>query len=188
MNKRNKGEYVEFPDVPWRNYLQKHFEVPIVVNVLDLPKGIRILEIGCGRGIALPALMRLLEPTSITGLDVDGDLIAIAKKEMARMGLSVNLVQGDARKIPFADNSFDLVIDFGTCYHISNADAALHEISRVLSNGGAFVSETYINQVFAHLMRSPNRKKVPWGREPLLVIEKRVLFWSKRRKRELGEE
>jgi len=185
LSNDKEGEDVEFPNVEWRNYLQKWLEVPTVVKVLDLPKGVRILEVGCGRGIALPTLIRLLDPISITGLDIDGDLIAIAKKRMAKRGFKVNLVQDDVRQMPFEDGSFDLVIDFGTCYHISNADAALREISRVLSEGGSFVSETYMNQIFAHMVDSPNRNKVPWESEPSLTVEKRVLLWSKRKKSEL---
>lgn len=180
LSNQDEKEYTAFPDVPWRNHLQEFFEVPIVVSALNLPKGVRMLEVGCGRGIALPALMRICEPNSLTGLDIDADLIAAAKKRMASRDLEVNLIHGDLRQMPFKDSSFDLVIDFGTCYHISNAEAGLHEIARVLSKGGSFVSETYMNQLLAHPVNSPNRKKVPWDAEFSLVIQRRVLLWSKR--------
>jgi ubiquinone/menaquinone biosynthesis C-methylase UbiE len=44
--------------------------------------------------------------------------------------------QADVRSLPFDDESFDTVFDFGTCHHISAPVRALGEIARVLRPGG----------------------------------------------------
>jgi protein-L-isoaspartate O-methyltransferase len=48
--------YVAFGNVETRNTLQARIEVPLLIRALGLPRGGRVLEIGCGRGIALPVL------------------------------------------------------------------------------------------------------------------------------------
>jgi hypothetical protein len=53
------------------------------------------------------------------------------------------------------------VFDFGTCYHISEPAAALSEIERVLAPGGRFVTETRLNQLVSHPVRS-------WG--PVVAV------------------
>jgi ubiquinone/menaquinone biosynthesis C-methylase UbiE len=60
--------------------------------------------------------------------------------------------------MPFADESIDIVIDFGTLYHIARSPAALDEIARVLVPGGAFVYETKASQFLSHPVRSRGRR------------------------------
>ena len=68
-----------------------------------------MLEVGCGRGIALAPIVRQRAPERLVGLDVDQGLLEEAAGTLA--GLPVELVCGDVRALPFADASFDTVID-----------------------------------------------------------------------------
>ena len=172
-------EYRPFPNEEGRNSRQASLEVPILVRVLDLPKHARILEIGCGRGIALAPLARLLEPVRLTGLDIEPRFLAEARERLDRAGVEAELVPGDARALPFPDAAFDLVIDFGTCYHIARADAALREIARVLAPGGRFVHETPLSQLLSHPLRSFGRR-IPWSGEPRFGLPRRGLLWNAR--------
>jgi ubiquinone/menaquinone biosynthesis C-methylase UbiE len=88
---------------------------------LSLPKHKRILEIGCGRGVALSPLARLCRPTRLVGLDVDLDLLSEAKGTLLARGIQADLVHEDVRRMTFPDESFDVIIDFGTCYHIQHS-------------------------------------------------------------------
>ena len=179
------GQYVAFGNVVARNDLQALFEVPLMARALRLPRGQRVLEVGCGRGIALPVLAERL---SLVGLDIDADLVAAAEQHMGRTDTRARIVEGDIRALPFDTGSFDLVVDFGTCYHVSGgalgARLALAEITRVLAPGGLFVHETPAAQHLAHPVRSFGHT-LPWESVPGLVRERTAILWSARRKRAL---
>lgn len=182
---RDTDAYRAFDNVETRNGLQEWIEIPLLLRALRLPLGQRVLEIGCGRGVALPLLARRLAPKALTGIDIDAALVAIARERVERAGVSVTVIEADARSLPFEDSSFDLVIDFGTCYHVgggrSGSAAALREIARVLSIGGRFVHETPIAQHLAHPVRSFGRT-LPWRRAYGLVWEASAVLWSSRRR------
>ena len=156
-----------------------------MLRMLRPPSGGSVLEIGCGRGIALPVLATLLAPSSLVGVDLDPVLISIANERVHSTPLSVRVMAGDARALPLASASFDLVIDFGTCYHLSGgedgASAALREVSRVLRPGGLFIHETPVAQQLAHPVRSFGRR-LPWRTAPELKPYRRAVLWAMRRK------
>ena len=172
--------YRAFQDVPARNGLQQRVEVPTLVRALRLPPGGQVLEIGCGRGIALPVIRDRLQPALLVGLDIDPALLSLAAERTS--GAGVSLLCADTRRIPLDDASIDLVIDFGTCYHIADPAAALCEVARVLRPGGMFVHETPVSQLLAHPVRSFGRS-LPWRDVPALRWRRTALLWSAREKR-----
>lgn len=174
--------YRPFPVLRHRNAVQRLFEVPILVRALRLPRGARILEVGCGPGNALQPLAARCEPAALVGLDVDPELLKAAREEIDRAGVAARLVEGDVRSLPFAPESFDVVVDFGTCYHIADSELALTEIERVLVPGGVFVHETPLAQLLAHPVRSFGRL-LPWSAAPRLRRARAALLWSSRVKR-----
>ena len=177
--------YQRFANVEARNALQARIEIPLLLRALKPPCGGRVLEVGCGRGVALPVLSARLRPSALVGVDFDPALVAIARRRVETLEVCATVVDGDLRELPFEDESFDLVIDFGTCYHVgggtAGALAALREIARVLRAGGRFIHETPVAQHLAHPLRSLGRR-LPWIAQPLLVPERRAVLWSMRRK------
>ena len=152
------AEYRPFPNEEGRNSRQSQLEIPAMVRALDLPAEARILEVGCGRGIALPVFERLCAPARLVGLDIDRDLLIEAAANLSEHGTTAELCVGDARQMPFADGSFDVVVDFGTLFHIARPEAASAESARVLAPGGIFVHETKVSQLLAHPVRSRGRR------------------------------
>ncbi|HET7189474.1 MAG TPA: methyltransferase domain-containing protein [Gemmatimonadaceae bacterium] len=181
----DQEEYRSFGNMESRNGLQERFEIPLLVRALRLPQGGRVLEVGCGRGVALPVLAERLRPASLVGVDVDRSLVEVARQRVVRTGTRAEVQVADVRALPFEDGSFDLVIDFGTCYHVSGGVAgrstALREIGRVLRAGGLFVHETPVAQMLAHPVRSFGRR-LPWAEVALLTSERRAVLWSARRR------
>jgi SAM-dependent methyltransferase len=182
-------DYAPFGNMESRNGLQERVEIPLLLYALRLPSGGRVLEVGCGRGIALPVLAERLGPAALVGVDIDASLVELARQRVVRMGLRAAVHAADVRELPFESASFDLVIDFGTCYHVSGGAsgrlAALNEIARVLCVGGLFVHETRIAQHLAHPVRSMGRR-LPWAAVPVLLAERRALLWTARRRVDLA--
>lgn len=178
-------EYLPFGNVEARNGLQALVEIPLMIRALRLPRRARVLEIGCGRGVALPVLDDRLDPVELIGIDVDGELLAEARERVRNTCTAATLVEGDVRDLPFEEGRFDLVIDFGTCYHVSDTmdgrRAALREVARVLRPGGLFVHETRVAQCLAHPLRSFGRT-LPWWAVPSLARDRGGVLWGVRKK------
>jgi SAM-dependent methyltransferase len=173
--------YRAFPNIEARNFNQEMVEIPLMCLLLDLPVGARILEVGCGRGIALPPLDRRLAPRSLTAVDIDPELVDEAVRHAERRGIAARIHQADVRCLPYPGGAFDIVIDFGTCYHIEGAHRALGEIERVLVPGGFFVYETRAAQLLSHPIRSFGRR-LPWKAIPTLLPDRHAGLWATRRK------
>ena len=177
--------YRSFDNMESRNGLQERIEIPLLLRALRLPQGGRVLEVGCGRGVALPVLAERLRPASLVGVDVDRSLVEVARRRVVRAGIRAEVEVADVRALPFEGGSFDLVIDFGTCYHVSGGVsgrlAALREIGRVLRSDGLFVHETPVAQMLAHPVRSFGRR-LPWTEVATLISDRRAVLWSARRR------
>jgi ubiquinone/menaquinone biosynthesis C-methylase UbiE len=173
--------YSPFPNQEYRNLLHTHAEIPAIVKLLRVPSGCRILEVGCGRGVALTRLAPLCTPSRLVGLDISPELIAHARARLERSGIAAELVVSDVRALPFVDGAFDVVIDFGTCYHIDDAANALCEIARVLAPGGVFVHESRVAQLIAHPRRTSGRS-LPWQASLDLIPHRSAMLWASRRK------
>src|SRR6188768_3011033 len=102
-------EYVAFGNVEARNGLQAWLEIPAMIYALRLPYGKDILEIGCGRGVALPVLSERLMPASLVGLDNDRALVAVADERIRRSGVDARVLEADARDMPIESESVDVV-------------------------------------------------------------------------------
>jgi ubiquinone/menaquinone biosynthesis C-methylase UbiE len=168
--------------VEGRNWKQQHWEIPAMIRALSLPRGVRVLEVGCGRGCGLTVLGKLLEPVRLVGLDIEEEFLAVAERSLGEANVSAELLHGDVRDMPLPSDSFDLVIDFGTCYHIAFAARALDEIHRVLTPGGLFVHETRLSQLLSHPIRSLGRS-MPLHVAPQLEPDRWRMLWAARTKR-----
>jgi ubiquinone/menaquinone biosynthesis C-methylase UbiE len=174
-------EYRPFPNDEGKNSRQAQLEVPALVRAMKLPAGARILEVGCGRGIALPVLDRLCAPRRLVGLDIDGELLMEAADNLREHDTRAELCCGDVRRMPFADEAFDVIVDFGTLFHIARPESGLDEIARVLAPGGAFVYETKASQFLSHPVRSHGRR-LPAPASHGLRRHRWAMLWASRTK------
>jgi len=99
---------------------------------------LNILEIGCGGGNNVWFLA--LEGFNVCGIDGSASAIGAAKKRLSESGLSADLQVGDFTRLPFEDESFDMVFDRGalTCCGTTSIQKAIGEAHRVLKPNGAF--------------------------------------------------
>ena len=106
---------------------------PVMADAARLVAGDRVLDVACGTGAAALAAAARVGPTgSVTGLDPNPDMLAVARGK----GAPVDWREGTAEALPFADASFDAVVSqFGMMF-FSDASRAVREMLRVLRHGG----------------------------------------------------
>ena len=105
--------------------------------------GGRILEVGVGTGISLPSYA----PTSrVTGIDISEPMLAKARARAARKQLAnIDAITiGDAERLDFDDDSFDVVVAQYVITACPNPEAALDELIRVARPGGEIVITTRV--------------------------------------------
>jgi len=103
------------------------------VGMLDIGPDDRVLDVGCGTGFATEALAH--ESDHVCGLDQSPDQLARAYEKFGRRG-PVRFHMGDAERLPFADDSFDVVWSAGSIEYWPNPVTALRELRRVGRPGG----------------------------------------------------
>jgi ubiquinone/menaquinone biosynthesis C-methylase UbiE len=105
-----------------------------LVDIADLRAGSRVLDVATGTGNAALAAARL--HCDVVGIDYVGALLDRARERAAAEGLAIELRDGDAEALPFADASFDAVLSvFGSMF-APNHEHTAGEIVRVTRPGG----------------------------------------------------
>ncbi len=108
-----------------------------------LQAGMRVLDVGCGKGYLLYEFTQVVPGLHVAGIDISAYGIENAKEEI-RPFVRV----GDAAALPFEDDSFDLVVSLATLHNlqIEKLWAALAEIERVGVRHKYLMVESYRNQ------------------------------------------
>ena len=103
-----------------------------------LSAGERVLDLGCGAGTDSLIASQMVGPAgSVTGIDMTAEMLAKARRAAAEMGAAnVEFVEGEIERLPFADESVDVVISNGVIDLLPDKDVVFAEIHRVLSPGG----------------------------------------------------
>jgi SAM-dependent methyltransferase len=135
----------------------ERFAVPLYDAVFDavgLRGGERMLDLGCGAGLALQMASDL--GVIVTGLDASEELLRVAKTRVP----AADLRRGDLEALPFSDDSYDVVTSFNAIQFAADPTAALREAKRVMAPGGQFAIVTWgefercdIRWVFAEIGR-----------------------------------
>jgi ubiquinone/menaquinone biosynthesis C-methylase UbiE len=100
-----------------------------------LPPGSRILEVAPGPGyLAIEVARR--GACRVTGLDISHSFVEIANRNAREAYVDIDFRQGNASAMPFADNTFDLILCRAAFKNFSQPLAAMNEMHRVLKCGG----------------------------------------------------
>jgi demethylmenaquinone methyltransferase/2-methoxy-6-polyprenyl-1,4-benzoquinol methylase len=108
------------------------------IEALSLPPGSRVLDLCTGTADLAIAATHLVAPVSVVGIDFSREMLkrALSKLRERQLRSSVQLIRGDATRIPLADGSCDAAtIGFGI-RNVAQPDRALAELARVLRRGG----------------------------------------------------
>ncbi len=101
-------------------------EYGLIARMLDAHPGVSVLDVGCGTGWFTRRLAT--DGAAVAGLDRDSEALAFARR---RHGGYACYVRGDARHLPFADASFDVVVSMTALGFVAEWPRALAEIVRV---------------------------------------------------------
>ncbi len=159
---------------PVRKYVQQR-EAGFFKNMKPLAPGAQCLEIGCGCGVGARIIYQAFAPGAIHAIDIDEDMLRTAQKKRQAWGnIPLHLMVGDAQVLPFPDNSFDAVFNYGIIHHLEDWQSGVKEIGRVLKTDGVFYFEEiypplYANPLFRRILDHPreNRFHGPQFREAL---------------------
>jgi SAM-dependent methyltransferase len=104
------------------------------VRWLDLPAGLRWLDVGCGAGAVTSAVLEVGNPAEVQGVDPSEGFLTHARKRLD--DARVRFTLGDARALPFSDGSFDAVVSGLVLNFVPEPAAAAAELARVAAPGG----------------------------------------------------
>ncbi len=115
-------------------------ELKSLIDRLNLAPGRSVLELAAGSGYNLRAIAEQAPgPTTVFGLDISPRMLGLATKRLRTFARPPQLVLGNATRIPFADSSFDVVLDgFGIKYY-ADKSRAMAEMMRITKPGGHVV-------------------------------------------------
>ena len=116
------------------------FTTPVAANLVTfagIHSGQQVLDVGTGTGVVAITAARL--GAQVSALDLTPELLEQAREDAAIAGQhQINWMEGDAEKLPFLDNSFDVVVSqFGHMF-APRFEVVVREIHRVLKPGGLF--------------------------------------------------
>ncbi len=117
-------------------------------------RGLRVLDYGCGHGMAAVVLARA--GARVTAFDLSGGYVEEARARAQANAVQVDFARADGERLPFADGAFDRVWGCAILHHLDLAKAGA-ELRRVLRPGGV--------AVFCE----------PWGGNPLLNLARQRL-------------
>jgi SAM-dependent methyltransferase len=132
-----------------------------LLEMADLPHGVRILDVGGGYGGPARTLAELLD-ANVTVLDLTEEFIRVGQKltELTSLMDKVSHQQGDAQHLPFPDASFDVVWSQNATMNLPDKASFIREAYRVLRRGGRLA----VQDVMAGPVQ-PILFPVPWAHD-----------------------
>ncbi|KAF2650431.1 methylase [Lophiostoma macrostomum CBS 122681] len=113
------------------------FVLPKLQSMKESNPGLKLLDVGAGSGTITASFAKLLPDGHVTGLDLKAEILPRARTVAEIAGVkNVNFLQGDCKKLPFEDGTFDVVFCHQMLTHMPAPEDALREMLRVTKPGG----------------------------------------------------
>lgn len=135
---------------PARAALQRQVEARVLARLGGTVDNGRALEIGCGRGIGVQAILETFRARYVDAFDLDARMVLRARRRTLEYGDRVRLWVGDASAIAAPSETYDAVFDYGIIHHVPDWRTTLTEVHRVLKPGGRFYGEEMLAGFITH--------------------------------------
>jgi len=110
---------------------------PDLIDIAALQPGERVLDLACGTGLLARLATPLVGPAGhVTGLDINAEMLAVAREIAPEHGALIEWIEGSAVAMTFEDASFDVIVCQQGLQFFPDREAALREMLRVLVPGG----------------------------------------------------
>ena len=160
---------------PGRAAAQRRYSAKHMLRLGGDVGGGSALEVGCGRGVGIEIILDLFNAATVSAIDIDPKLVALAKRRSARFGDRVTVSVGTATAVEAPDATFDAVFDFGVIHQIEQWRTAITDCARVLKPGGRFFFEAVSSRLYRLPMNlamqrgTPDVRKIGFDRDAYLV-------------------
>lgn len=105
---------------------------PLFADLVDLPVGSRVLDVGCGPGVLTAQLAARYGAEHVSAIDPAPGFVEATRERLP----GVDLLEGAAESLPYPDDSFDAALAQLVVHFMTDAHAGLREMSRVTRPGG----------------------------------------------------
>lgn len=122
----------------------------------------KVLEVAVGTGLNLEHYPSHVD---LSAIDLSPEMLDIARSRAKELGRGVDLREGDAHDLPFADGSFDTVVCTYALCNIPDPGRAIREMKRVLRSGGQLILVDHIRS---------NVRVVYWGQKLIELFSARL--------------
>lgn len=160
----------------WSSKKGKEFVVKDLISKLHLSANDTVLDVGCGRGFVLNSLAKQLPQGKAVGVDIwsttdqsgNSPEVTLQNAEIEGVKDRVEIINADARNLPFEANTFDAIASSLAIHNIYNKgerQKAIEEIVRVLKTGGrvAILDFEHVGE-YAQVLRNSGLKDVTVSR------------------------
>jgi len=110
---------------------------PVFLDWVKAPESSKWLEIGCGTGALSEAIVHSANPNQLTSIDPSELFLEKAKERLQGKG---EFIVGDASKLSFQENSFDIIVSGLALNFFPNIEKALSEMKRVIKPNGTIAA------------------------------------------------
>ena len=106
---------------------------------IRIPENGKVADLGCGGGYNIKRMLDMSKKAKFIGVDISDESVKKAQKvNRNEIGKRVKIIRGSAEKLPFKDNSIELITAFETVFFWKKPEKAFREIYRSLVKNGCF--------------------------------------------------
>ncbi|MBO0962777.1 class I SAM-dependent methyltransferase [Neobacillus sp. MM2021_6] len=156
----------------WSSKKGKGYVVKRMIEKLNIKENDLVLDVGCGRGFVLHSLAKQLSNGKVIGIDVwntkdqSGNNPNVTLQNAEKEGIQerVEIINADARDLPFEANTFDVIASSLAIHNISNKNGrqkAIEEMVRVLkANGHVAILDFQYVEEYSHMFKNAGLKDI----------------------------